>query len=664
MYRIERAHVRELKLVKPLWQNMLAIVRDLSRDTLPVRDVDEAWRYRHQEYMTWINDGTGAVIIAWDGDAPVGYAAVRFIASGSAFDSGEQFGVLESLTVRAEDRGRGVGRQLIERCRQELAKREITHWSVDLLAKDIDSISLCEHRGFSPFMVRLVQEVSGEVPMQTGDDLTGSINVISTQVTFRERARSGPDDQAAPAAASGSAGLGTVGGPGTGAVTAPAPGESEAPSDVPADASDEREQVATEKVHELARAAREASRVLALLSRAEKDLAVQALADALELHQDRILAANAEDLTRGREAGMATGLQDRLRLDEKRLRGIADALRAIAGLPDPVGEVVRGYSVPNGLQLRQVRVPMGVVGIIYEARPNVTVDAAGLALKSGNAVLLRGGSAAAASNAELVDILRETLAVHGLPADAICLLDDADGRAGATALMRARGLVDVIIPRGGAELIATVVRESQVPVIETGSGNVHVYVDAKADLDKASDIVINSKTHRPSVCNAAETLLVHEAVADTLLPDLLRELYGRGVVLYGDEPAIAAGASEGVPVHAVTEELFDTEFHGMEMSVGVVGSIDEAMEHVRRYSTGHTEAIVTEDRAAARRWVNEVDAAVVMVNASTRFTDGGEFGMGAEIGISTQKLHARGPMALPELTTTKWIVEGDGHVRV
>ena len=305
---------------------------------------------------------------------------------------------------------------------------------------------------------------------------------------------------------------------------------------------------------------------------------------------------------------------------------------------------------------------MGVVGMIYEARPNVTVDAAGLGLKSGNAVILRGGSAAASSNRALVAVLRGALEAQGLPADAICLLDGG-GHDAVRALMTARGLVDLLIPRGGASLIQTVVTESTVPVIETGVGNCHVYVDADADLDKALAITVNAKTHRPSVCNAAESLLVHRAVADDFLPKVLADLAGAGVVLHTDERSGAAAEQAGVAHEAATDEDYATEYLALEMSVRVVDSLDEALDHIRTYGSGHTEAIVTEDRAAARRFTSEVDAAAVMVNASTRFTDGGEFGFGAEIGISTQKLHARGPMALPELTTTKWIVEGDGQVR-
>jgi glutamate-5-semialdehyde dehydrogenase len=417
-----------------------------------------------------------------------------------------------------------------------------------------------------------------------------------------------------------------------------------------------------EQVRTLAEAARTASRRLALLSRAEKDAALRHLADALEAATDEVVAANEVDLARGRGNGMAESLQDRLRLDAPRVAAVAQALRDIAGLPDPVGEVVRGSTLANGLQIRQVRVPMGVVGMIYEARPNVTVDAAGLGLKSGNAVILRGGSAAADTNRATVRVLRRALEEQGLPADAVSLLEGGHGVVGA--LMTARGLVDLLIPRGGADLIEAVVTGSTVPVIETGVGNCHVYVDARADLDTALAIAVNAKTHRPSVCNAAETLLVHRDVADAFLPKALAALSAEGVVLHTDDRSGARADAAGVPHDTATEEHFATEFHGLEMSVGVVDDLEAALEHIRRFGTGHTEAIVTEDRAAARRFTAEVDAAAVMVNASTRFTDGGEFGFGAEIGISTQKLHARGPMALPELTTTKWVVEGDGQTRV
>ncbi|MFW5471144.1 glutamate-5-semialdehyde dehydrogenase [Knoellia sp. CPCC 206435] len=415
------------------------------------------------------------------------------------------------------------------------------------------------------------------------------------------------------------------------------------------------------RVADLAARARVASRRLALLSRADKDAALRALADALDAASDEIVAANAEDVERGRSSGMDEGLVDRLTLTGERLASVAGALRDIAALPDPVGEVVRGSTLANGLEIRQVRVPMGVVGMIYEARPNVTVDAAGLALKSGNAVILRGGSAAESTNRALVATMRAALETQGLPADAVGLLDG--GRDAVRALLTARGQVDLIIPRGGAGLIQTVVTESTVPVIETGVGNCHVYVDAAADLDKAIAIAVNAKTHRPSVCNAAESLLVHESLRATFLPRVLAELSRAGVVLHTDPQAAKAAEAAGIPHVPATEEDWDTEYLALEMAVAVVPDLDAALEHVHAHSSGHTEAIVTEDRAAARRFTTEVDAAAVMVNASTRFTDGGEFGFGAEIGISTQKLHARGPMALPELTTTKWIVEGDGQVR-
>ncbi len=416
-----------------------------------------------------------------------------------------------------------------------------------------------------------------------------------------------------------------------------------------------------EQVHQLARRAREAAVILAGLTRAQKDAALRALADALDAATDQVVAANEEDLVRGRGHGMEQGLLDRLRLDAPRVAAVADALRDIAALPDPVGEVVRGSTLANGLQIRQVRVPMGVVGMIYEARPNVTVDAAGLGLKSGNAVILRGGSAAESTNRATVGVLRAALSAHGLPADAVALLEGGHGAV--RALMSARGEVDLLIPRGGAGLIQTVVTQSTVPVIETGIGICHVYVDAAADPDKALAITLNSKTHRPSVCNAAETLLVHADLAATFLPDALTALHEAGVILHLDSDAGAVASSFGLPFMAAAEGDWDTEWHSLQMSVHVVGDLDDAIGHIRRHGSGHTEAIVTEDRGAARRFTQRVDAAAVMVNASTRFTDGGEFGFGAEIGISTQKLHARGPMALPELTTTKWIVEGDGQIR-
>ncbi|HMT33110.1 MAG: glutamate-5-semialdehyde dehydrogenase [Actinomycetales bacterium] len=416
-------------------------------------------------------------------------------------------------------------------------------------------------------------------------------------------------------------------------------------------------------VADLARRAKAASRRLALLTRAQKDAALYAVADALDAAVPQVVAANAEDLDRGRSKGMAEGLLDRLMLDEGRIRAIASAVREVAALPDPVGEVVRGSTLANGLQVRQVRVPMGVVGMIYEARPNVTVDAAALGLKSGNAVILRGGSAAESSNRALVQVIRAALAAAGVPEDAVGLLDGG-GHDAARALMTARGLVDLVIPRGGADLIRTVVMESTVPVIETGIGINHVYLDAAADPDKARTITMNSKTHRPSVCNAAETLLVHKAVAEALLPGILADLSAAGVGLHVSQAAAPYAVQAGVAFAEAVDDDFDTEWHRLEMSVHVVDSLDAALDHIAAHGSMHTEVIVTESRSAARRFVAEVDAAAVMVNASSRFTDGGQFGMGAEIGISTQKLHARGPMALPELTTTKWVVEGDGHVRV
>ena len=412
-------------------------------------------------------------------------------------------------------------------------------------------------------------------------------------------------------------------------------------------------------VEAAARNAQDAARSLRGASSGAKNALLVAIADALEDQRGAILEANARDVEDGRASGMKEGLIDRLLLTEERISSIAAATRQVATLPDPVGEVVRGQSLPNGLLLRQVRVPMGVIGMIYEARPNVTVDAAALALKAGSAVLLRGGRAALHSNAALVDVMRTAVTANNLPADLVATIDEY-GREGGVALMRARGLVDLVIPRGGAGLIQTVVRESLVPVIETGVGNCHVYVDRAADLDKALAIAVNSKTHRPSVCNAAETLLVHRDVASQFVPRVVQALQGAGVTVHGCDK-VQALASNVVPA---SEEDWETEYLALDIAVGVVDSIDGALSHIRRYSTGHTEAIVSQDVAAVREFTSAVDSAAVMVNASTRFTDGGELGLGAEIGISTQKLHARGPMGLAELTTTTWIVEGDGHVRI
>jgi len=415
-------------------------------------------------------------------------------------------------------------------------------------------------------------------------------------------------------------------------------------------------------VREVCVRAREAATALATASRAAKDAALLAAADALVVATDAVVAANARDLEQGARDGLAEGLLDRLRLDAGRVAAIADAVRDVAALPDPVGELVRGSTLPNGLRLRQVRVPMGVVGMVYEARPNVTVDAAALALKSGNAAVLRGGSAALHTNQLLVDVLRGAIAGTGLPADAVTSID-AWGREGVQHLMRARGLVDLLVPRGGAGLIRTVVENSTVPVIETGTGNCHVYVDAAADLEQALAITMNAKTRRVSVCNAAETLLVHAGAAAAFLPMALPALHTAGVTLHADTRVAAAAGALGVPTVAATDDDWAAEYLSMDLAVAVVDDLDAALAHVRRWSSGHTDAICTTDLRAADRFVAQVDSAVVAVNASTAFTDGAQFGLGAEIGISTQKLHARGPMGLAELTSTKWVVEGDGHVR-
>ncbi len=411
------------------------------------------------------------------------------------------------------------------------------------------------------------------------------------------------------------------------------------------------------RVHDVARRARAAAAELAVLPRADKDAALKAMADALQERAAEILTGNAEDVSRAEEGGTSSAMVDRLRLTEKRIAGMADGLRNVAGLPDPVGEVVRGYTLPNGLEVSQRRVPLGVVGIIYEARPNVTADAAGLCLKSGNAVLLRGSSSAARSNAAIVTVLRDVLEKSELPVDAIQLVEG--GHDAAKHLMRARGLVDVLIPRGGAGLIRSVVDESTVPVIETGVGNCTVYVDAEADLDQALDILVNSKTQRTSVCNAAETLLVHADVAEQFLPTALKELQDAGVTVHGDDRVRAYDDA----VEPVTDDDWAAEYLSLDLAAGVVDSLDDAVAHIRQWGSGHTEAIVTRSLANARRFAATVDSAAVMVNASTRFTDGEELGFGAEIGISTQKLHARGPMGLTELTSTMFVVTGDGHIR-
>ena len=416
--------------------------------------------------------------------------------------------------------------------------------------------------------------------------------------------------------------------------------------------------VATRSLSEKLDAARAASLLLATANAALKNRGLHAIAAAIVAHAHRIIPANDLDLANGRDNGLSGGMQDRLRLDEMRLGDLAEAVRLVARLVDPVGENVRGQTLPNGLRLSEVRVPFGVVGVIYEARPNVTVDIASLALKSGNAVVLRGGSAAENTNRALVAVIRDALVSVGLPADAVQTIDEF-GRDGARQLMQARGQVDVLIPRGSADLINTVVAESTVPVIETGAGIVHVFLDESADEAWAIDIVHNSKVQRPSVCNALETLLVHEAAAERLLPAVLGALRASGVTIHADERTRAIFAD----AVAATEEDWRTEYMSLDLAVKVVGSLDEAIDHIRRYSTHHTESIITNDLANTERFLAEVDSAVVMVNSSTRFTDGGEFGFGAEVGISTQKLHARGPMGLSELTSTKWVVRGTGQVR-
>lgn len=415
-----------------------------------------------------------------------------------------------------------------------------------------------------------------------------------------------------------------------------------------------------EDVLEIARAARRAASHTSAASADEKNVALEAIAVALVENQDSIIAANKLDLARGEENGLPSGMLDRLMLDEARIADIAGALRELIALPDPVGDIVRGGTLGNGIKLTQLRVPMGVVGMIYEARPNVTVDAAGIALKSGNAVILRGGSAAMESNTALVSVIADAVEAAGLPRDAVQSIDRY-GREGAAVLMQARGLVDVLVPRGGQGLIQAVVEQASVPVIETGDGNCHVYVDGEVDEAQALEIVMNSKTQRTSVCNAAETLLVDKKVADTFIPKVVAALVQAGVTVHGDE--VVLDLASGDRVVAATEEDWATEYLSLEIAVKVVDGLEAAIEHIQTFSTGHTDAICTTDLPSAERFVSGVDSAVVNVNASTRFTDGGQFGLGAEIGISTQKLHARGPMGLGELTTTKWVVLGDGHVR-
>ncbi|CAA9582812.1 MAG: Gamma-glutamyl phosphate reductase [uncultured Truepera sp.] len=403
------------------------------------------------------------------------------------------------------------------------------------------------------------------------------------------------------------------------------------------------------------RRARTASRALA---RADRDGALLRIADALLERRAEILAANAEDVAAERAKGTPDALLDRLTLDELRLQGIADAVRQVAGLPDPLHRHLDSWTLPNGLVVRKVSVPFGVIGMVYESRPNVTVDAAVLALRAGSAVVLRGSANALRSNRVLVAAMRDALPRAGLPEDAVQLIDSPDRRF-VTELLSARGLVDLVIPRGGASLINHVVETAKVPVIETGTGNCHIFVDASADLERAEAVVLNAKVQRPGVCNAAETLLVHEAVAETFLPRVLTTLERAGVRLVGCERTRAVHPGVGV----ATEADWETEYLGLELAVRVVASLDEVVDHINRYGTQHSEAILTGSSENASRFQDEVDAAAVFVNASTRFTDGFEFGFGAEIGISTQKLHARGPLGLAEITTYKYLLNGQGQVR-
>jgi len=415
-------------------------------------------------------------------------------------------------------------------------------------------------------------------------------------------------------------------------------------------------------VTELALTARKAGRTLSTATGAERKAALYAIAEAIEKRSAEIVTANALDIERAKSEDMHPQMQDRLLLNTSRVAGIANGARLVADLPDPLGQVLRHSTLPNGLDLKQISVPFGVIGMVYEARPNVTVDAAVILLMSGNAALLRGSSTAAASNKVLVDVMRDALATTNISPDVIQLVP-SDDRATVKALLNARGKVDLVIPRGSAALIRMVVDESTVPTIETGAGVCHVYVDEYADIEKALPILINSKTHRPSVCNAAETLLVHRAIAPTFLPMALKALSDAGVILHADATAQKVAEKFGITSTAATDENWCTEYGILEMNVGVVDSVEAAADHIAKYGTNHTEAIVTENKANADRFIALSDCAAVMVNTSTRFTDGEQMGFGAEIGISNQKLHARGPMGLEAMTTTTWIVTGDGQIR-
>ncbi len=411
-------------------------------------------------------------------------------------------------------------------------------------------------------------------------------------------------------------------------------------------------------IQELLAASKAATVSMAGASTTQKNLALEGIARELEANVSEIIAANELDLAAGEQSGLSKALQDRLRLDAQRVKSLASAVREIISLPDPVGDSVQGRTLANGLMIQQVRVPFGVIGCIYEARPNVTVDIAALAIKSGNCAVLRGGSAAENTNKVLISVIQRGLIGAELPSSAVATVDPF-GRDGAVELMQARGFVDVLIPRGSANLIHTVVTESKVPVIETGDGIVHIFADASANVELAIPIIVNSKAQRPSVCNSLETLLVHEQVAAELLPKLAKALAESSVLVHACEQSIALMPGS-IPA---TEQNWATEYLGLELSVRIVKSLDQAIAHISKYSTKHTESILTESIANAERFLQEIDSAVVMVNSSTRFTDGGEFGLGAEVGISTQKLHARGPMGLRELTSTKWLVRGNGQVR-
>ena len=404
--------------------------------------------------------------------------------------------------------------------------------------------------------------------------------------------------------------------------------------------------------------AKAAASSIGLANTQVKNAVLRNIAALLPLRTDEILAGNALDMQRAAAEGMTPGLQDRLRLDEARIDALAKAVLEVVELPDPIGDVIRGRTLPNGLKLEQVRVPFGVVGAIYEARPNVTIDIAALAIKSGNAVVLRGGTAAEHSNRALVKVLQDALEACGVNPDAVQSVDEF-GRPGAQAMMQAVGQIDVLIPRGGHSLIQTVLSESKVPVIETGEGVVHIFIDETARADWAVDIIVNSKIQKIGACNAVETLLVHSKAYERVMPSVVAALQDKAVTLHGDERTQAAFSG----IIPATEADWAVEYLAMDLAIRTVDSLDEALTHIAKYSTKHTESIITEDYSNSERFINEVDAAVVMVNASTRFTDGGEFGFGAEVGISTQKMHSRGPMGLPELTSTKWIVRGTGHIR-